>query len=540
VTHLDLPATRPEAEAADARSARRSRWRRRSREVGYWLLPVLLTSIQAVWIAHSTRLLRFEEVAEAVRNVYWLEHRALYDGISTNVGWYGLLLASYRLFGFSPFTAKWVRLGLHAGALLCLAWVLRRGFDRGGRSGLGPGRAAVPLLAVGLSPSMLFFNTLETSFGSDLLFLPYLLALLAALPVAGGGLRWGLDGAARAAFGALAMIAWMSYPVFAFYLPGLAWAYASRSAPGSAPEPAPEPGRRLPGLSARALLPALAGFLLPLLAAVLWLERPARLFHDPATGSGLFRGGGTGLVLEPSAVAWNAAHALRDLILRGRSYYYWVESPDLAGPLGLLALGAVAAGGLWLFRRRPPLRPWLLLAALLPAVNLLVVSASEGPQGLRRATSLLAGFYLLYTLVWREATLAAGSGEARPPRERRLRSALAVGLALLPLHHLGSAAAQLPRLPWAGAEQTHLWLRILPSAEESLELWLDRTAAGEVLDCRELGLGPERCQYGGIFALLSGYRRWNGLDPVPLRGHDFRSGRAVELSIARLSGEFSR
>jgi len=27
---------------------------------------------------------------------------------------------------------------------------------------------------------------------------------------------------------------------------------------------------------------------------------------------------------------------------------------------------------------------------------------------------------------------------------------------------------------------------------------------------------------------------------VPLRGHDYRSGRAVELSIARLSGEFSR
>ncbi|HUP42445.1 MAG TPA: hypothetical protein VM599_04480, partial [Thermoanaerobaculia bacterium] len=276
---LDFPARRSPPGGRAARTAGSRRWPRLAAETGYWLLPALLSGVQALWIAHSARLLRFEEVAEAVRNVYWLEHRALYDGISTNVGWYGLLLGAYRLFGFSPFTARWVRLGLHAGALLCLAWVLRRGFGRT----LGPGRAAVPLLAVGLSPSMLFLNTLETSFGSDLLFLPYLLALLAALPVAGGGARRGLDWAARAAFGALAMVAWMSYPVFAFYLPGLAWAYASRPSPGPTARSAPET-RRLPGLTAGAALPALAGFLLPLLAAALWLERPARLFHDPATG----------------------------------------------------------------------------------------------------------------------------------------------------------------------------------------------------------------------------------------------------------------
>jgi hypothetical protein len=395
----------------------------------------------------------------------------------------------------------------------------------------------VPLLAVGLSPSILFFNTLETSFGTDLLYLPYLLALLAVLPVAGGGARRALDAAARVAFGALAMVAWMSYPVFAFYLPALAWAYVSRTT-GPA---GPGSGRWPAGLAARSLLPAIAGFLLPLGAAVAWLERPARLFHDPATGSGLFRGGGTGLDLDPSAVAWNAARALRDLFLRGRSYYFWVDSPDLAGPLGLLAFAAVAAGSVWLCRHRPELRPWIVLAWLLPAANLLAVSASEGPQGLRRATSLLAGFYLLYTLVWRQATAPAAVGEGeRRSAVSRLRAALALGLVLLPLHHLDSAALQYPLLPWAGAEQTHLWLRIAPSAAESLDLWLERTAAGEALDCRALGLEPERCQYGGIFALLSGYRRWNGLPPVPLRGYDYGSERFVELSVARLSGEFSR
>ena len=206
-------------------------WRRRLAEAGFWLLPVLLTCVQAAWVAHADRTLRFEEVAEGVRNVYWLQHGALYDGISTNVGWYGLLLLAYRLFGFSLYSAQWVRVGLYAGAVVCLAFVLRR---RAGRSrvglGLGPGRAAVPLVAAGLSPSVLFFDTLGTSFGTDLLYLPYLLALLALLPAA----RPVADGLLRVAFWALAMVAWMSYPVFAFYLPALVLAYLAVPGPGPA------------------------------------------------------------------------------------------------------------------------------------------------------------------------------------------------------------------------------------------------------------------------------------------------------------------
>lgn len=485
-------------------------------------------------MAHADQVLRFEEVAEGVRNAYWLHHGALYDGISTNVGWYGLLLVVYRLFGFSLDTVQWVRVALHAGALLCLAFVLRRRPERGlVGAGLGPGRAAVPLLAAGLSPSILFFNTLGTSFGTDLLYLPYVLALLAVLPAAGGRLaRWG-DGAARVALWALAMVAWMSYPVFAFYLPVIGLAYLAAPAPAGAAGPV----RGWPGLGPRNLALAAAGFLLPLAAAAAWLERPARLFHDPATGSGLFRGGGTGFDLDPSGVAWNVARVLRDLFLRGTSYYFWVDRPDLAGPLGLAALAGVAAGGLWLLRRRPELRLWVLLAGLLPALNLLVVSAGEGPQGLRRVSSLLAGFYLLYALVWREVSRPRPH---RGPRAAWQRLAGAGLLLLLPLHHLGAAVVNYPRLPWVGAEQTHLWLRVAPTAGESVDLWLRRAEAGEPLDCRDLGLEPERCQYGGIFGLIQGSRLWNGKAPLPLRGWDYDEGRYVELSVERLSGEFSQ
>lgn len=514
----------------------RSRWP----EAAYWLLPLLLTAVEALWVARSTELLRFEDVSEGIRNSYWLGRHALYDGISTNVGWYGLLLAVYRLFGFSLFAAKWVKLALYAGAVLCLAFVLRRPW--GGAAPMGPWRAAVPLLAIGLSPSLLYFGTVATSFGTDLLYLPYLLALVAWLahhPSSG----W-RDGAARLAFGAIAMLAWTSYPVFAFYLPALALVYLSIPQDRGAAAPAAGLRRRfaghLPGLSLRAVGLALAGFLLPLAAAAAWLEHPVRLFHDPATGSGLFRGGGTGFDLDPAAIARHVAVALHDLFVRGTSYYFWLERPDLAGPVGITAFLAVGLGSVQLVRRRSELRPWIALAWLLPAINLLVVSAGEGPQGLRRSTSLLAGFYLLYTLVWRWLIEERPAAVGRATRPARLRRIAAVILLLLPVHHLVSTAAQYPRLPRAGEEQTHLWLRVRPTAEESFRYWLERTAAGEPLDCRELGLEPERCQYGGIYALLSGYRRWNGMPEVPLRGYDYRAGRHVELSTARLSGEFSR
>jgi hypothetical protein len=480
-------------------------------------LPFVLAGVQALWVFRSLGIVRFEEVAEGARNAWWLQHHALFDGISTNVGWYAPALAAFRLLGDPLYAARWGKLALYLVAVLCLAWVLRRP-----TVGLSPGRAAVPLLAMGLSPSVLFFGTVGTSFGTDLLYLPALLAIVLLLRARSDRTSWA-GGLLAAAFGALAMVAWTSYPVFVFYLPALALAYLWATRSDSAPR------------ALRAGLPALGGFLLPLALAAAWLRHPGRLFHDPATGSGLFRGGGTGFDLDPASVARGAGVALHDLFVRGTSYYYWVERPDLAGPLGIAAFVVVAAGSLYLLRARPAWRPWTVLAAVLPVVNLLVVSAGTGPQGLRRSTTLLAGFYLLFTLVWRRVT--EGREGAAPTRWTRCAAVL---LALLPLHHLVSAVEQYRALPTAGAEQTHLWLRVAPTADGSLRHWLGRTAAGHPLDCRELGLEPERCQYGGVYALLSGHRRWNGEPEVPLRAWDYETGRSVELSVEGLSGEFSR
>ena len=78
------------------------------------------------------------------------------------------------------------------------------------------------LVAVGLSPTMLYFNTLQTSYGVDLQMIPILLLLIysmAANPVREDKARG--DAAKTATFWFITMVACLSYPVFVLYLPSL-------------------------------------------------------------------------------------------------------------------------------------------------------------------------------------------------------------------------------------------------------------------------------------------------------------------------------
>jgi hypothetical protein len=494
---------------ARAAPAARSPTYRRAAEAAYWLLPLALAALQLLFARQASGLLRYEEVAESIRNVYWLDHRLLYDGISSNVGWYGLLLAVYKLFGFTLFTGRWVRVALQLGSLLCLAWLLRRR--------LPPAAAAVPLLAIGLSPSLLFFNTVQTTFGTDLVLAPYALVPLALLGACCGAARRGPPLLLAALFGAIAMFAAMCYPVFLFYLPALAllfWWQANAAA-----------GRGRWAWPAAPLVAAAAGgFLAPLAAAGAWLKEPRLLFFDPHTGSGLFRGGGGAFTADRGAILDNSRRALDDLFVEGRSYYFWLERPELSGWMAQVPFWLVVAGSGVLFARRPRSRPLLLLLWLLPLANLLLSSASLGPPGLRRATALLAGFYALFVLVW-ETLVRAG-------RHRRLAAAGMAICLLLPGHHLVAAKANYPHLTRAGAHQQQVWFRVAATPDQALAHWLDWTEHGRPLNCLEIGVYPRSCQYSGIYGALAGHRRWNGLPAVVVVGYDPWREVEVELRLA--------
>jgi len=69
---------------------------------------------------------QYEELAESVRNPFWLVHHSIYDGISSNIGWYGLMAAYYKIFGFELAGAKVVRFLILAIALYLLLNTLRK------------------------------------------------------------------------------------------------------------------------------------------------------------------------------------------------------------------------------------------------------------------------------------------------------------------------------------------------------------------------------------------------------------------------------
>ena len=96
----------------------------------YWLVVAILFAAQAAYTFGALERLGYEELAEGIRNPFWLDHRLVYDGVSSNVGWYGLLLLVYKVAGFSAYTAKFVRLGLHAAFLGCSAALLARWLRR--------------------------------------------------------------------------------------------------------------------------------------------------------------------------------------------------------------------------------------------------------------------------------------------------------------------------------------------------------------------------------------------------------------------------
>src|SRR5215831_541258 len=176
----------------------------------FWLLPLALAGVQ-LWVTRAgLHQIRYEELAEAVRSVWWLDQRVVYDGVYTNVGWYGTLLILYKLFGFSIFTAKYVRLALHLIGLYCIAGILRRA--------MSPGAAIVPLVLIGLSPTLLYFDSVQTSYAMDLSYAAICLLLLLSIKFEAASWR---DYAVAFAGGVVAIVAAMSYPAFLFYVPSL-------------------------------------------------------------------------------------------------------------------------------------------------------------------------------------------------------------------------------------------------------------------------------------------------------------------------------
>ena len=467
----------------------------------YWALPLLLSAVQAVFTAQSLGKIQYEELAESVRNVYWFDQRTIYDGVSSNVGWYGLLWLTYTLFGFSLHTAKWVRLvfallGLYAAAVLFKRYLPRQ-------------QPCLWLLILGLSPTALYFTTLQTTFGLDLALLPVVLLLLvkaAEQPQAGRTtLLW--------LAGAVSMFAALCFPIFLFYLPPLLLVA------GQALWMPIETGRSkrcAVDLAALAL-----GFFLPLIFVLLWLKQPGLLLDDPLTGSGLFRGGGGRMTWRWPNSAIAVGQTAYDLFFQGNSYYFRIPQSEFSLAAMLVPVAALAAFVRWGRASQPGrIVGWSLL--LLSVLCVVGLTLGGGPPGIRRATPLIVACYGIAILAYRAVHDAAA------PKWPRYLAWTGAGVLLA--HHL---AVAVPNLRFVGRQPIHdrgRWFVSQANAQASLDDWVKRVGQGEVLRCVD---DPQQaCRYSEIFGALASVQRFNQQAPASVLAVDPETGATLTLSIS--------
>ena len=471
-------------------------------QVALLVILLVLVLCQAWYASEMLGHALYEELAESVRNPFWIAHHLVYDGVSSNVAWYALIAAGYRAFGFSFVLAKAVRVGLHVLSLGCLAHLLTRY--------LGVRRAIVPISVIGLSPTLLSFNSLSTTYGIDLQWTPIMLWLLLHTADARGSVRL----VAHAATGFSMMIACLMWPACIFYLPLWLVAYAAWNG-----------GIRVIGRRVE-LAVMLVGGVLPFVSMLAWLHNAATWVRDPATGSGVFRGGGTGLVDSARIFLSNVARTGWDVGVSGSSYYFWLPRPELSGVLGWISAGAVVAMLPSIYRADRQSRIFMVSTLVAAACAALVSSMTAGPPGLRRATLCVAVFYGLYILAWRVALDQWGAGS------RAWLSRLQVAaLSLLLFHHILVLVPNARSLRTGPPGARDSWFEIGMPPTAALDHWDEVLNSGTALDCRLVPALPATCRYAEVYAAVAGMRWWSRQrTDISIRAFDPNTARYVNLS----------
>ena len=388
-------------------------------------------------------------------------------------------------------------------SLICLAEVLRRA--------LGKRVALIPLVAMGLSPTLLYLNSIQTSYGIDLQYLPICLLMIVMNRYDASMIGYALS----ALLGITTMIACMSFPTPVLLLPALAAFVLLKIWRGEGGAPA-----HSRGLAIHAVC-LLLGLIAPFAFALLWLENPGTFLYDPATNAGIFRGGGASIVGAEAFMA-GLKTTLRDLLVEGGSYHFELRHGEFSWA-GIAPLLFVLAASAALLARDRELRPAVLVCWGIIALSLALPCFAGGCPGLRRCTGTLVGYYALYALVWRCLDTF------RPSHPRWAWAGIAICL-LLPLHSVMTLPANCASAAYPSLFRENVWLGVKDTPEESVDFLLSRTEKGEPLVLLDDKREVKPCRYAEIYATLSGWRRWNGRSEIPLSGFDTSTGRYVQLT----------
>ncbi len=458
--------------------------------------------------------IRYEELAESVRNVFWLSKGLVYDSISSQIGWYAQLLAVYEIFGFSLFAAKWVRLLLALFALLSVSYLALKyiGYKFGW----------LPVVAFGISPTFLFFNTLQSEYGLDLVYLPIALFVLDQVDFKKQQYLffWTF------VLFALVMLFALSYPVFLFYIPGIVAVFGYKLVKQ-------EKLTKLTELIKYKyiVVPAIA-FSTPLILMLLSIKNGGILIYDPLLHAGLFRGGGK-LELSLSTFVASIKGLFVDLFISGQSYYFEVKHTDFADYYTLIPLISTLVILILIWSGERRLRPILLTITSVAVLNILIsgfTSDSSMSPGIRRFTGVLASFYLLYGVVcWWIAKI--DSGRTRMIGMKWAKWFVILTLFLLPLHHLVVYRQNLSAIKSLSIAAERQWFVVAGPPDKSLETFVQKVQHEDLrLACSDEKGIIHQCRYSEIYSAIAGSCQWNRLICHEVLGWDEKSDQFIPLS----------
>ncbi len=455
----------------------------------FWLVPIIAFLPQPFMTLNSFNQMRFEEFIESVQAPFWLDQRQIINGLHVNVGWYAFLLFVYKIFGFSLHTGKIVYLVISLFSSFVLAFLLKKFFDYK--------VAAVILVTIVLSPTLLFINTLNLHWAMTYHLMIIILFLLTILDFSKKRLSLILSGSIFF----LIMITWFFYQAVMFYIPSLVIFYLYK----------------LKKFSWSYISVAVGSFLTPLVALFLWVENKQMLVYDSNTGSGLFRGGGK---FEFSDQVFSQAwtNFLSDFFIRGVSHHYEVASADFSLIFPIITL-LFMVYALWkIYKLIPQSRKLILLALLVIGFDILIFSTTSdlGMPGMKRLTPLLFSIYFLWILVWyyiMKGKWLSGNGKV-------------VGmviLSLLTIHHLIVYPINYVHIADPSLFKVADW-----DVDEPVRVVQKQDL---LLDCRPIVTQLGQCSYDFIYPVVAGSCKWNHLKCHNILGYDIKDNKFVPLSI---------
>jgi hypothetical protein len=451
-------------------------------------LLVILVILQGLYLSPSLSQIRPEELSESIQRSLWLDHGQFIPGTSVLIGFYLPLQILYHIFGFSFWVLKLFRFGLQIVSLICLAKLLKKHL--------------VPLITIGLSPTILFFNTLGVPYGIELQYLPILIYLLLQESLL-----------AQILFVVFLVLAATSYSGFISLIPPLGLLYLLKS----------------PYFKKHHV----KGILISVLIAVLTVG--ILVFQIQDKQSILFAKKG-GLLSGAGSLTFNiqgASQTILGLIKPIDPYYYEPAKPEFSDWYPLLALIATTVISIYSFKKHRVIIGIASLAILINILSLATLSSPTGLINVRRAAGLLAGIYTLYAVSW---------AEVFSTKTKFLKYVFIGCLLLLPLHHLLAYIPNYQNLTVPSPNREEFWFHRFGTPAESLKVYMDRLTKSDLkLKIDYPGMNFTYT-YNWAYSTLTSNCVWNHIKCHSIYGFDPQTNTYILLdfeTVYRLLDEFN-